>query len=467
VNENDEKLSIDLEFKNFNKIEPLEVICSAKQSNSNDIQNYLKQINSNDYEDINILNITHAIPNEDFIFPNQSFKLDNPLEARRKISINILDDIQRPIMEGLKMFSIEIKTLGEKEDSCLHVNPNIIHIVIDDRKEDMGQIGFDQIESIIKVNETNRYLEIPIRRYGDVNQEFSIVCSTHPLSALEDVDYISRPINQEQSKVYFKKGDVEKNCLIELIDDSVYEADETFLVKLTNLKIEGDEANFKNSIKLLNDRNELTITILNDEDASVVYLSSKVYYTDEPTSSDTSVVKPLTIIRTGDLSRITIVRISTSDDTATAGKDYKQKTELIKFNPGVSALDFEIEILYDELNEPSESFIVTLGPLEPVSGIFGKVKSASVIIRESNGDATQSSNSNLIQQNINEVYSLFEKPFITSLKSYLENSTDSTQQRFVSNGEALICIHVIFFYNIYTSLKYRSRKSKCQYFLVN
>ena len=57
MNENDEKLSIDLEFKSFNKIEPLEVVCSAKQSNSNDIQNYLKQINSNDYEDINILNI--------------------------------------------------------------------------------------------------------------------------------------------------------------------------------------------------------------------------------------------------------------------------------------------------------------------------------------------------------------------------------------------------------------------------
>ena len=444
-----------MEFKNINGNEPLEVLCISKKPSLNDIQGYLKQLNSNEIADINMLNVTYAIANEDYTFLNTTFKLENYLETTKKIFVNILNDIQRPVIEGLKMFSIEIKPLGKK-DPCLYVNPSIVHIVIDDRKEDMSQIGFDQIEPIIRVNETNRYLEIPIRRYGDVNQEFSIVCSTHPLSALEDVDYISRPINQEQSKVYFKKGEIEKNCLVELIDDSVYEADETFLVKLTNLKVEGEESS-RNSIKFLNDRNELTITILNDEDASVVYLSSEVYYTDEPTSSDTSVVKPLTIIRTGDLSRITIVRISTSDDTATAGKDYTQKTELIKFGPGVSALDFEIQILYDELNEPNESFLVTLGPLEPVSGIFGKVKSASVVIRESNRDS-QSSNSNLIQQKVNEVYSLFEKPYLTSLKSYLVNRTDSAQQRFVANGEPLICVHVRFLYFFQLDIRYFKTK---------
>lgn len=421
--------------------EPIEVICFAIKSNSNDIKNYLKQLNGNEIGDENNLNVTYAIPNEDFIFLNQTFKLENSLEANKKIFVNILNDIQRPIMEGLKMFSIEIKPLGKK-DSCYYINPNIVHIIIDDRIEDMIQIGFDQTETLIRVNETNRYLEIPIRRYGDVNQEFSVVCSTHPLSALDDIDYISRPINQEQSKVFFKKGEIEKNCLIEIIDDSVFEADETFLVKLTNLKVENaEETNYRHNIKFLNDRNELTVTILNDEDASVVYLSSDVYYTDEPTSSDTSVVKPLTIIRTGDLSRITIVRISTSDDTASAGQDYKQKTELIKFNPGVSALDFEIEILYDELNEPSETFLVTLGPLEPVSGIFGKVKSASVIIRENSRDST-GSNSNLIQQKVNEVYSLFDKPFLTPLKSYVTNKTELVQEKFVANGEPLICVHV-------------------------
>ena len=66
--------------------------------------------------------------------------------------------------------------------------------------------------------------------------------------------------------------------------------------------------------------------------ASIVSLSEEIYYTDEPSSSDASVIKPLTVIRTGDLSRTTEVRISTSDDTAIGGLDFKPRTERVFCN---------------------------------------------------------------------------------------------------------------------------------------
>jgi glyoxylase I family protein len=46
---------------------------------------------------------------------------------------------------------------------------------------------------------------------------------------------------------------------------------------------------------------------------------------------------------------------------------------------------------------------------------------------------------------IKEVYSLFDKPYLTSLKSYVANKTELVQEKFVANGEPLICVHVRLF----------------------
>lgn len=177
--------------------------------------------------------------------------------------------------------------------------------------------------------------------------------------------------------------------------------------------------------------------------ASIVSLSEEIYYTDEPSSSDTSVIKPLTVIRTGDLSRTTEVRISTSDDTAIGGVDYKPRTEILKFHPGVSALDFEVEILYDSHRETNENFKVTLGPQEPISGIFGKVKTAMVVIRE-NSNFNNHSNKN--SNKMSEINDLFRVPYLDSLVYYVFNSTEveKEQKHLVPSGEPLLCLHVSF-----------------------
>jgi hypothetical protein len=94
------------------------------------------------------------------------------------------------------------------------------------------------------------------------------------------------------------------------------------------------------------------------------------------------VVKPITITRTGDLSRNSVVRVSTFDNTALGGQDYKPKTEVVTFEPGVSALDFDISILYDVETEDLEYFKVGLGPQDPVSAIFGKITTANVFIKD-------------------------------------------------------------------------------------
>lgn len=457
VSENIGRLAIDINRESFDSSLPFEVMYSTIETNENDLKSFSKNyLNRSSI----FRNISKAIVNQDYEPTSQIIKFEAG-EISKKIYVNILNDNYYPIMEGIKVFTIRLKpvltdksiTLNQNE--CNFINPDILHVFIDDIAEESVSVGFNQSSMI--VNETMKIIKVPIVRTGDVSQSFSLICFTKQLTAIDDKDFVSRsPL--EQSRIYFDSGDRVKMCSIEIINDSLFEADEQFQVRLSDLRPNNIINNGENLIRF-NQFTSLTVTILNEEDASVVSLADELYYTEEPTSSDSTVVKSITVVRTGDLSRITTVRISTVDDTATAGLDYKPKTEILKFNPGVSALDFDVEILYDNINEVSESFKVVLGPQDPVSGIFGKTKQATVVIRDSGSTSSTIStnlNSNLndyfslpISQQISHINKLFSQPFLTSLvylvspNSY--NNMIGKNSTYATSREPLICLHVIFF----------------------
>ena len=108
---------------------------------------------------------------------------------------------------------------------------------------------------------------MPIIRKGDLSKAFSLICYTRQLTAIEDKDYIGR-YTMEQSRIQFAPGEKIKNCTIEIVNDSIYEPDETFQVKLSDLRGLKD-AQFDQLIAA-------TVTILNEEDGK---LSFTFYYT--------------------------------------------------------------------------------------------------------------------------------------------------------------------------------------------
>ncbi|XP_058291183.1 FRAS1-related extracellular matrix protein 2-like, partial [Hylobates moloch] len=95
-------------------------------------------------------------------------------------------------------------------------------------------------QSRYSIEEDVGELFIPIRRGGDVSQELMVVCYTQqgtatgtvPTSVLSYSDYISRP-EDHTSVVRFDKDEREKLCRIVIIDDSLYEEEETFHVLLS------------------------------------------------------------------------------------------------------------------------------------------------------------------------------------------------------------------------------------------
>lgn len=390
------------------------------------LSNYLKTGHPN------ASNISMAVPYEDYEPLSQVIKF-LPGETNKKFYLNTSTQ-QAFNSNQMKIFTIQLKPLVNKTsvNLCNYVNPDFINVIIQNEKiAKNALVGFNQ--SSLVVNETARIASVPIVRIGDLSSSFSVICVTRPMTAIENKDYIGRG-SFEQFRIYFEPGERVKYCDVELIDDSVFEADETFQLRLSDLRGPAD-VNF-------NQFNQIVITILNNEDASVLSLSDEVYFTEEPSTTDSSVYKQITVIRSGDLSRVSLVRVSTLDETAVAGLDYKPKTEILQFNQGISALKFEIEIFPDEERENTESFKVILGPQDPVSGMFGRIKQATVFIQD-NTLATEYINRSQSSNSLSDIGTIISQkpanmPYINSLDDFIDNLEDFSG--FAPNGKPLICL---------------------------
>jgi hypothetical protein len=72
-------------------------------------------------------------------------------------------------------------------------------------------VGFNQTSAVF-VNETTKYLNLPIVRQGDLSKPFSVMCYTRGQTASEGKDFISRG-SFEQSRIYFEPGDKVQDVL--------------------------------------------------------------------------------------------------------------------------------------------------------------------------------------------------------------------------------------------------------------
>lgn len=164
-------------------------------------------------------------------------------------------------MEGLKIFTIQVKPLinnniiSSPEIGCNYINPDTINVIIEDLIEDSISVGFDK--TFMSVKEPDQLIKIPIIRHGDVSQPFSVICHTRHLTAINEKDFIGR-YSLEESRIFFQAGERVKDCTVEIINDSIFEADEEFQVKLSDLR-GPEDAKFGQFTTVL-------VKILNNED---------------------------------------------------------------------------------------------------------------------------------------------------------------------------------------------------------
>jgi hypothetical protein len=164
----------------------------------------------------------------------------------------------------------------------------------------------------------------------------------------------------------FNPGVTSQTISVPIINDTVVEGDETFTVTLSgpvNATLGATATH--------------TYTINNDDNAGTIQFSSGTYSVNENGGSVT-----ITATRTGGSSGAVGVSYATSNGTATAGSDYTSTSGTLSWANGDTAnKTFTVPITNDTLDEPNETFTVTLS--SPTGGAtLGSPSSATVTITD-------------------------------------------------------------------------------------
>uniref|UniRef100_A0A8C2JSQ5 FRAS1 related extracellular matrix 2a n=1 Tax=Cyprinus carpio TaxID=7962 RepID=A0A8C2JSQ5_CYPCA len=311
---------------------------------------------------------------KDFLGKSQKQVQFNPGQTTATWKVRLLSDGK---YEQSEMFQI---ILTEPVMAVLE-SPAIATVEIVD-PGDESTVFFPQAS--FAVEEDIGELLIPVHRRGDVSEELMVVCHTKqgsatgtvPTSVLSYSDYISRP-EEQASILRFDKDETEKHCRVVIIDDSLYEGEESFNVTLS-MPVGG---------RLGPEYPTALIRILPDQDDTpVFYFGNQEYNVDE---SDGHV--EVRVWRTGtDLSKkatVTVRSRKTDLVSAEAGVDYVGISRNLEFAPGVSMQTVRVTIL-DDLGQPvlegTERFELILRM--PSNGILGEPAKVTIFINDSISD---------------------------------------------------------------------------------
>ncbi|XP_075449299.1 FRAS1-related extracellular matrix protein 2 [Ascaphus truei] len=263
----------------------------------------------------------------------------------------ILDDLGQPVLEGIEKFELVLRmpmnaVLGEPSKATVFINDSV---------SDLPKVQFR--EPMYTGNENDGQITAMVYRSGDINYKSTVRCYTRQGSAQVMMDFEERP-NTDSSIITFLPGEAERPCILVLMDDSIHEEEEELRLVLGTPR---SESLFGASIGELN---ETLIKIKDDADKAIIKFGDTKFSVSEPKESGQIVVVKIPVLRLGDTSKVSIVRVHTKDGSATSGEDYNPVSEEIEFKEGETQHIVEIEVLYDGAREMREAFTVHLKPDE-------------------------------------------------------------------------------------------------------
>ncbi|KAJ8269596.1 hypothetical protein COCON_G00122030 [Conger conger] len=265
--------------------------------------------------------------------------------------VTILDDLGQPVVEGPEQFELVLRmpmnaVLGE---------PSKTTITINDTVTDLPMVQFK--DAVYTVDEVDGQVSAIVYRSGDIGLKSTVRCYTRQGSAQVMMDYDERP-NTDASVITFLPGESEKPCVVTLVDDSVYEEEEEFRIVLGTPKSQSAFG------AALGEQKEVVVKITDDKDKPIIRFSEIKYSVREPQVLGEIAVVKIPILRLGDTSKVSVVRVHTKDGSATSGEDYNPLSEDVEFKEGEKEHVVEVQVLYDGQREMREAFTVHMKPDE-------------------------------------------------------------------------------------------------------
>uniref|UniRef100_A0A3Q1JRS7 Calx-beta domain-containing protein n=1 Tax=Anabas testudineus TaxID=64144 RepID=A0A3Q1JRS7_ANATE len=286
------------------------------------------------------------------------------------IRVTILDDLGQPVLEGPEKFELVLRMpmngiLGE---------PSKATILINDSVSDLPKVQFR--DAVYVGNENSGKISAIVYRSGDISYKSTVRCYSRQGTAQVMMDFSERP-NTDASIITFLPGEIEKPCVLILVDDTEHEEEEELRLVLGSPK---SDSPFGASIGV---QNETLVKIKDDADKAIISFGETKFSVNEPKDSGQVSVVKIQVVRFGDTSKVSVVRVHTKDGSATSGEDYHPISEEIVFKEGDTEHYVEVEILYDGVREMREAFTVHLKPDENMVAET-KMSKAIIYIEETN-----------------------------------------------------------------------------------
>ncbi|KAM9846954.1 FRAS1-related extracellular matrix protein 2-like [Aulostomus maculatus] len=265
--------------------------------------------------------------------------------------VNILDDLGQPELEGTETFDLVLRMpvngiLGEPGKATVFINDSV---------SDLPKVQFR--EPVYTGEEHDGQIMATVYRSGDIRFRSTVRCYTRQGSAQVTTDFDERP-NTDASIVTFLPGESEKPCSLSIVDDTLYEDVEELRLVLGNAK---SDSQFGASVGALN---ETLVKIKDTADKPIIRFWESKFSVSEPKEAGATATVRIPVVRVGDTSKVSVVRVHTKDGSAVSGEDYYPVSQDIEFKQGDKEHVVEVEVLYDGVREMRESFTLHLKPDE-------------------------------------------------------------------------------------------------------
>ncbi|XP_058239682.1 sodium/calcium exchanger 2a isoform X2 [Hemibagrus wyckioides] len=182
---------------------------------------------------------------------------------------------------------------------------------------------------------------------GCGSKTFQVDYRTENGSAKAGVDY-----DYCEGTLEFQPGDTRKEIKIGIIDDDVFEEDEYFFIRLSNLREPGVDAT---EAARLVEPLVATVTILDDDHAGVFSFGQR-----ELLVSECAGVAEVTVIRETGSRGTVVIPYHTEDGTAHSGVDYQQTQGELEFSNEESSKTLQVPIINVQEYDKRENFFIVL-----------------------------------------------------------------------------------------------------------
>ncbi|XP_070578504.1 sodium/calcium exchanger 3-like isoform X2 [Ptychodera flava] len=241
------------------------------------------------------------------------------------------------------------KTLDKKRASVAEVKIEV------PTENNYARIYFDPAEYTVMEN-VGTFNVTVTRQSGDLNSTIYVDYHTEDGTANAGSDY-----HFAEGTIVFKPGETHKQFQLTIIDDDIFEEDEHFYVRLSNIRVGGPDGMFESNHLApqarLVDPAFASIIILDDDHAGIFHFDEKLVKVPE-----TAGMVEVKLIRSSGARGTVRVPYRTIEGTAKGGgDDYEDAIGEVEFHNDETCKYITIRIMDDEEYEKNENFFIELG----------------------------------------------------------------------------------------------------------